>query len=121
MKLKILDLDFSICQIRNLAGINYRDEFFFIAKTDKELSLVCQTKFVPANYTARNDGWKMLTVDEKLDFSAIGIIADIATILAANKISIIVQSTYDTDFVMVQEQHLIHALRALSEHDYQID
>ena len=39
----------------------------------------------------------------------------------SNKISIIVQSTYDTDFVMVQEQHLIHALRALSEHDYQID
>lgn len=121
MRLKILEPDFSICQVRNLSGVNYRDEFFFIAKTNKELSLICQTRFVPTNYTVRNDGWKMLVVDEKLDFSVIGLIANIARILAENKISIIVQSTYDTDFVMVQEQHLIQALRALSESGYQLD
>lgn len=121
MKLKILEPDFSICQVRNLAGINYRDKFFFIAQTDKELSLICQTKFVPANHTVCNDGWKMIVVDEKLDFSSIGVIADIAKTLAENKISIIVQSTYDTDFIMVREQYLISAVRALSEQGYRID
>lgn len=121
MRLKILESDFSICQLRNLSAVNYRDDFFFIAKTDKELSLICKTKFAPTNCIVRNDGWKMIAVDEKLDFLQIGIIAKIAKILADNKISIIVQSTYDTDFVMVKEQNLIITLRALSEAGYQID
>lgn len=121
MRLKILEPDFSICQIRNLSGVNYRDNFFFIAKTDKELSLICKTQFVPANHTVRNDGWKMLVVDEQLDFSIIGVIANIAKILAENQISIVVQSTYNTDFIMLKEQHLMQALRALSAQDYQVN
>lgn len=121
MRLKILEPDFSICQVRNLSCVNYRDDIFFIAKTDKEMSVVCKTSFVPGNASARSDGWKMITVDEKLDFSAIGIIANISRIMAENQISVIVQSTYDTDYIMIKEQHLIIAIRALSEAGYQID
>ena len=33
-------------------------DFYFIGKTDEELSLVCKTEDTPLNTTDRDDGWK---------------------------------------------------------------
>ena len=43
MKLKIINCNFSICKVRDLSQVNFSDEFYFIGKTDEELSLVCDT------------------------------------------------------------------------------
>ena len=42
------------------AGSGDRSErrFYFIAKTDEEISLVCPEEAVPANPVKREDGWR---------------------------------------------------------------
>lgn len=47
MEIKLLNDDFSVCKIRDLSGVNLTDSFYFIGKTDEELSLVCRTEHVP--------------------------------------------------------------------------
>ncbi|WP_366939896.1 ACT domain-containing protein [uncultured Eubacterium sp.] len=46
----------------------------------------------------RDDGWKAFCIHGVWDFSLIGILAKIATILADNGISIFAVSTYNTDY-----------------------
>ena len=70
----------------------------FIGKTDEEKSLVCITSEVPENTIQRDDGWKAFCIHGVWDFSLIGILAKIATILADNGISIFAVSTYNTDY-----------------------
>ena len=78
MEIKLLEDDFSVCKIRDLSGVNLTDAFYFIGKTDEELSLVCRTEHVPEETTDREDGWKAFRIEGVLDFSLIGILAEIS-------------------------------------------
>ena len=40
MKLKELPYNLTVCKLRDISAINLSAEFFFIGKTDEELSLV---------------------------------------------------------------------------------
>lgn len=71
MEIKLLNDDFSVCKIRDLSGVNLTDSFYFIGKTDEELSLVCRTEHVPEETTDREDGWKTFRIEGVLDFSLI--------------------------------------------------
>lgn len=64
--------------------------------------------------------WKVLKIDSILDFSLIGIISKISTILADAKISIFVVSTYDTDYVLIKKSNLEITVRVLEENGYEI-
>ena len=57
MKLKKLPYDLTVCKAEDISAINLKTEFFFIGKTDEELSLVCRTEDVPENTVERDDGW----------------------------------------------------------------
>lgn len=78
MELKKLPYDFTICQVTGVEDINLDNEFFFIAKTDEELSLVCKTADAPENTTARDDGWKGFRIQGVLNFSLIGVLSKIS-------------------------------------------
>ena len=41
MELKTLEYNLSVCKVKDIDTIDLKDEFFFIGKTDKEISLVC--------------------------------------------------------------------------------
>lgn len=51
MELKILKPNFSICKVKEVSNINLVNEFVFIGKTDEEISIVCDDKHIPTNYT----------------------------------------------------------------------
>lgn len=55
-----------------------------------------------------------------LDFSLIGILSGISTILADNKIGIFAVSTYNTDYILVKEENFIKALEVLAKEGYEI-
>lgn len=95
MQLKKLEHEFSVCQIADTTGVDLTDEFCFLGKTDQEISLVCITQSVPSHTVAREDGWKGFRIQGVLDFSLVGILSRIATLLAENQISIFAISTYD--------------------------
>ena len=81
---------------------------------------MCPTDKAPANTTDREDGWKMFRIQGVLDFSLIGILADISRILAENKIGIFVISTFNTDYILTKEENYQKALDALSRAGYKI-
>lgn len=115
-----LPQDFTVCKITDPAGVNLADEFLFLARTDEELSLVCETKSVPANVIAAETGWKGLKIAGALDFSLVGIMAGIAGCLAAAGISLFVVSTYNTDYIFLKEKVFAEAVRTLRSQGYRI-
>ena len=56
MTLKILPYDLTVCKVGSTASLNLADPFYFIGKTDEEISLVCPTENTPENTTEREDG-----------------------------------------------------------------
>ena len=120
MKLKRIDCNFSVCKVKDFSEVDLTQEFCFLGKTDEELSLVCLTENVPSNVTHREDGWKGFRIEGELDFSLIGILAKISTILAENKIGIFVVSTYNTDYVLVKEENFENAMCVLEEKGYMV-
>lgn len=120
MTIKVLEGEFSLCKVRDPAQIAFADDFLFVGKTDREISLVCRAHSVPGETAAREDGWKAFRIEEALDFSLVGILAKIANILAKEGISIFAISTYDTDYILLKKESLAPALAALARHGYAI-
>ena len=120
MQLKRLPYDLTVCKLAATTDIDLSKDFYFIGKTDEELSLVCKTEDTPANTTDRDDGWKGFRIEGVLDFSLIGILSKISGILADNKIGIFAVSTYNTDYILVKKENFEKALRVLGEAGYEI-
>ena len=47
MKLKKLPHHLTICKVADMDDIDLNSEFYFIGKTDEELSVVCRTEDTP--------------------------------------------------------------------------
>ena len=120
MEIKRIHQDFTVCQVKDYSLVNLDSEYSFIGKTDEEKSLVCITSEVQENIIQRDDGWKAFCIQGVLDFSLIGILAKIATILADNGISIFAVSTYNTDYVLIKKENYQKALEVLQTTGYKI-
>ena len=119
MKLKTLDQELSVCKVVSISDIDLNGKFFFVGKTDEEISLVCLTSDVP-DTTDRVDGWRTFRIEGVLDFSLIGILSEISKVLAENKIGIFVVSTYNTDYILVKRENLQKAQQALKATGYEV-
>lgn len=120
MEIKKIPFEFSVCKIENITEVDFENEFCFLGKTDEEISLVCTTECVPANVRERDDGWKAFRIQGVLDFSLIGILSKISTVLADNKIGIFAISTYNTDYILTKAENYTKALEALKEAGYSV-
>lgn len=120
MKLKILSWPLTVCKLAGTEQVNLADDFYFIGRTDEELSLVCRTEHTPSGTLEREDGWRGFRIEGTLDFSLIGILSKLSTILAENGIGIFAVSTYNTDYILVKEENLPRAMDALSAAGYEI-
>lgn len=118
MELKALDLDLSVCKVTSADDIDLSCDFFFVGRTDEEISLVCKTCEVPANVSVRDDGWRAFRIQGVLDFSLIGILSKLSAILADNEIGIFAVSTYNTDYILVKKEDFAKAQKVLSEAGY---
>ena len=120
MELKKLNYNLTVCKVTSIADLDLSKEFFFIGKTDEELSLVCITEDVPDETIEREDGWKAFRIQGVLDFSLVGILSKISGILADNEIGIFAVSTFNTDYILVKEENFERALSVLDEAGYTI-
>ena len=120
MEIKVLEQDFTVCQVTDYTQVNWAAEFCFTGKTDEECSLVCVTADVPANVIRRDDGWKGFRIQGVLDFSLVGVLSKIAALLAENSIPIFVISTYNTDYVLTKAEHCEKTLDVLGQAGYTI-
>jgi hypothetical protein len=120
MEIKRIDYNFSVCKVSDFSSLDFRNEYCFTGKTDDENSLVCITENVPDNVVQRDDGWKMFRIQGVLNFSLIGILSKILTLLAENNIGIIAISTYNTDYILTKKDDYLKALEVLSCAGYKI-
>jgi len=120
MELKRLPGRLTVCKVPSTAEINIEKDFYFIGKTDEELSLVCKTEDTPVMTTDRDDGWRGFRIQGQLDFSLIGILSELSAILARNRIGIFAVSTYNTDYILVKEENFEKAMRVLAEAGYRV-
>jgi hypothetical protein len=87
--------------------------FWCVTRTADELSIVLPEEARQPEWQAET-GWRALRVDGTLDFALTGILAALATPLAAAGVSLFAISTFDTDYVLVREPDLDKAKRALA-------
>ena len=118
MKLTLLEPSFSVIQVKNIDPSMLKIVPLFFAQTSEELSLELPTTNVPSETINREDGWKAMKIIGVLDFSLIGIIAKISSLLAEESISIFAVSTFNTDYILIKEHQVEQARTVLTANDY---
>ena len=120
MTLQVLPQTFTVCQLSDLSLVDFSRTFVFLSQTDEELSLVCETDHVPQTTITREDGWRAFRVCGVLEFSMVGVLARLSSLLAASGISIFAISTYNTDYILTKTEAFERALKVLSAAGYAI-
>jgi len=120
MKLQKIEYDFSVCKIEQIEHVDFTREFVFLSKTSDEISLVCETDYVPPNAIASESGWKALRISGVLDFGMIGVISKISKILAEIEVAIFVVSTYNTDYILMKAESFDKGIKKLALNGYVI-
>lgn len=120
MKIKVIGGEFSVCRVRDYSETDIDSEFCFTGRTDGERSLVCRTENVPKNTEECDSGWRMFRIEGVLDFSLIGILSGISSLLAEKKIGIFAVSTFNTDYILTKKENFDAALDALSDAGYDV-
>ena len=122
LTLKLLKDKYSVCRLNKNDEIPkwiFQEEFFSITKTDEELSVVCLQDKIKENIKCEKD-LRILKIEGPLDFSLIGILSRISTLMANNGISIFAISTYDTDYILIKEESINKAIEVLENNNYNI-
>lgn len=117
MNIIVMDGLFTLCKVSNMKQINFDEEFCFIAKTHNEISLVCSKKNTPKTAIEREDDLRLFRI-EKVEFSDLNIISDIANILDEQKISVLTIATFETEYFLLKETSFNDAMLALEKHGY---
>lgn len=120
MKLQLLPYLFTVAKIDDLSAADLDEPFTFASLTDNEVSLVCKSENVPMLCDVREDGWRCLRVCGTMDFTMIGILSRLTSILAAEDVPVFVISTFDTDYIFVKEEDLSRGLNALEDEGIEI-
>jgi len=122
LKMSILEERFAVCKIKSTAKIPscILNKNLSITRTDDELSIVLD-ELLLSDYIDEigkaevYKGFRALKVEGPLDFSLIGILSSIAGTLAEVKVSIFAISTFDTDYILLQDESLEIAISALKK------
>lgn len=120
MILEILDYDFSICKVSDINEVDLTNKFYFVSKTNEEISIVCPSNIKPKSILNEENGYKAFRIKGALDFSLIGILSKISSLLAENNIGIFVISTYNTDYIFVKKNNFNKAINILKNNGYKI-
>ena len=120
--LRRLSETFAIHSLRresSIPDVVFNAPIFFLAKTYDEISIV-----IPEHIEIDSEevelGWQAFEVVGPLDFSLTGIMSNISTVLANEKISIFAISTFDTDYILVKSDKFEAAKAALIKQNYQV-
>jgi hypothetical protein len=127
LKLSLFKDKYIVCKLNKndrIPAWAYRGDFFSITKTFDELSLVCLEKNIESEELDEDilceRDWRIFKVEGRLDFSLIGIMANLSGIMKEAGVSIFALSTYDTDYIMVKDDKADEAVKALKEYGHEV-
>lgn len=117
LALSILPENLGICHLAKNSSIPawaQEGNFSSITRTRDELSIVCPQEKIPGGVLVEKN-WRAFKIEGPLGFTLTGIVASLSEPLAEAKISILYISTYETDYILVEEKNLEKAKEVLSE------
>jgi hypothetical protein len=91
-----------------------RGRFTAIIESAEGTSVVCAETEVPANVKKRG-GFRCIEIGGSFDLESVGIVAAAVQPLAAAGISVFAYSTWETDYLLIQEYDFPKASMALKE------
>lgn len=122
LKYRLLPQALAVCRLPPAAQIPQwasQGEFFSVTCTADELSIVCEETLVPHNIKAERN-FVALKLEGPFPFSMAGVLASFIEPLAEQTIPIFAIATFDTDYVLIDREHLDSALRALAAAGHEI-
>jgi hypothetical protein len=96
-----------------------KGEFTSITRTADELSIVCLADNLPRNVDSQHH-WICLKLEGPFPFSQTGVLLSFIEPLSSNGIPIFAISTYDTDYVLIQEEFAGMALDSLQQAGHEL-
>jgi hypothetical protein len=95
--------------------------FLCVTRTPDELSIVCGEDRVPENLAGMKveSGWIALKLEGPFPFTMTGVLASFIQPLADAGIPIFALSTFDTDYVLIKNEHRKQASTALDAAGHQ--
>ena len=115
MILTILPQILSVCRLQPTAVVPawaQEGDFWSVTRTADELSILCSRGHVPPEIQAEAN-WRAFKVEGPLDFTLVGILANLSGVLARAGVSLFALSTFDTDYLLVRVEKLMDAAVAL--------
>lgn len=90
----------------------WKGEFTSLTRTADELSVVCSVDNLPPDVHSPHR-WICLKLEGPFDFSLTGVLLSFIEPLSNNGIPIFAISTFDTDYVLIQEESAANAIDLL--------
>ena len=123
LKLFLLEDRLAICRL--MAGDTIPEwassggRFCSVTRTAGELSIICAENAVPPGVPCER-AWRIFQIAGPLDFAATGILVSAARPLAEAGVPIFAISTFDTDYVLIKQEHAENAVRALESAGHRV-
>jgi uncharacterized protein len=115
LRFRRLPASFAVCRLPADAPapeLTATSLFSSVTRTADELSIVCAADQVPANAKCESP-WTCFKLEGPFPFALTGVLASFINPLAQQGVPIFAVSTFDTDYVLVKEEHVAAALEAL--------
>lgn len=127
LKLSLLKNKYVVCRLNKNERIPawaYKGDVFSITRTNDELSLVCQQENIEVEELDEDilceRNWNIFKVEGPLDFALVGILSNLSCIMKEAGVSIFAISTYDTDYIMVKNEKVNEAIKALKQYGHEV-
>lgn len=114
LRIAILPDRLAVCRLEPNAAVPswLRGSFTSVTRTSDELSIVCDDDAVPNDVRAERN-WRVLRVEGPIPFEVTGVAAALVAPLAAARISVFLLATFDTDYLLLQDDVFDRAIEIL--------
>ncbi len=124
-RLRVLEKTYSLYKLLpdkfDVQGLwNKTEGMLFISKTPGEITVVAETGTLGSCIGEEAD-WVALEIVGEFPFDVYGLLHQLLGPIADNKIPVIVESTFRTDYIFINIKYLETARAALKESGYQIE
>jgi hypothetical protein len=115
LRFRRLPINFAVCRLPSDAPapkLTATSLFVSVTRTADELSIVCPADQMPANAKCESP-WTCFKLEGPFPFALTGVLASVIDPLAQGGLPIFAISTFETDYVLVKEEHAAAAIETL--------
>ena len=122
LKFRQLPGRYAVCRLppeAPLPELGSTSVFTSITRTEDELSIACPVEQAPGDAKCEAP-WVAFKLEGPFPFALTGILASFIDPLAAAGVPIFAVATFDTDYVLVKEEHAVSTLTALRDAGHEL-